>query len=446
MTKVFISFDTEDYVNPHGVDGIIKTAAIHEKHGVVGCYNVVARLAQALVRWGRQDAIEALKGHEIEHHSLAHSLHPTINEYTDIEDFEEAKRAFLKNEIEGREIIRAVFGVQDLYAACPPGDSVSYVAHYGYADMGIGIYDGDWYCDIKRNRPVYACNIACLRYSHCLDDYLAISDRDRIDADLDKIAEEKDFYIFYHHPQMGIIDQFCDEVNRMTPENEGQWKLSGYRPKEERDKFYENFDYLIGRLKDDPRFEIMTYKQLAKELESGSRVIRREDIPEIMHALDAYFFPVTTPDSYCITDILYACRDLLLGKACHRCGYVYGFLYTPYAIGEAVTVGASEIYESAKQIKDDFLPTSIRVGGKELGPRDWLNGALCALCGQDVITLKPSDWQIDLAQFPTVQDMDLRGTWIHDDSFEDAYLSERFRLQSWTYRLPKNTPRKIFYD
>ena len=73
-------------------------------------------------------------------------------------------------------------------------------------------------------------------------------------------------------------------------------------------------------------------------------------------------------------------------------------------------------------------------------------GALCALCGQDVITLEPSDWQIDLAQFPTVRDMDLRGTWIHDDSFEDTYLSERFRLQSWTYRLPKNTPRKIFYD
>jgi hypothetical protein len=33
---------------------------------------------------------------------------------------------------------------------------------------------------------------------------------------------------------------------------------------------------------------------------------------------------------------------------------------------------------------------------------------------------------------------------MHTKEFEDRYLSHRFRLQSWTIRLPKGTERKIF--
>ena len=56
----------------------------------------------------------------------------------------------------------------------------------------------------------------------------------------------------------------------------------------------------------------------------------------------------------------------------------------------------------------------------------------------------PGDFQIDMDQFPKMRDLNLRKMWIDLESFEDKYLSERGRLQSWTYRLPKNTDRKIF--
>ena len=111
MTRLIFSFDTEDYVNPNAADGILYCAEILRKNGVVGCFNVVGRLAQALVKWNRPDVIEALKHHEIETHSLAHSYHPTINEYTDLEDFEEAKALFLKNETESLRILSEVFGI-----------------------------------------------------------------------------------------------------------------------------------------------------------------------------------------------------------------------------------------------------------------------------------------------------------------------------------------------
>ena len=102
MTKIVFSFDVEDYVNPHAADGILYCAEILRKTGIRGCFNIVARLAQALVKWGRTDIIEALKYHELDLHSLAHSYHPTINEYTDLEDYEAAKAESLANFEENR--------------------------------------------------------------------------------------------------------------------------------------------------------------------------------------------------------------------------------------------------------------------------------------------------------------------------------------------------------
>ena len=80
MTNVIFSFDTEDYVNPHAADGILRVSRIVREAGFTPCHNLVARTAEALEKWGRQDVLDELKKCEIETHSLAHSYHPTINE------------------------------------------------------------------------------------------------------------------------------------------------------------------------------------------------------------------------------------------------------------------------------------------------------------------------------------------------------------------------------
>lgn len=61
MTDIIITFDTEDYVNPKGADGILRASKIVRESGFMPCHNVVAWLAQALVKWGRDDVIEELK-------------------------------------------------------------------------------------------------------------------------------------------------------------------------------------------------------------------------------------------------------------------------------------------------------------------------------------------------------------------------------------------------
>jgi len=119
-------------------------------------------------------------------------------------------------------------------------------------------------------------------------------------------------------------------------------------------------------------------------------------------------------------------------------------LKTPYAITSPITVTKNEMILSAKELRaDGWLPEAIKVGKNLLGPADWLRAALCVLCGEDVVTVKPEQWQIDMDQFAKLRDLDLKLKWIDTKHLMDNYLSQRSRLQSWTIRLPEGYPRKI---
>lgn len=445
MAYFTFSFDTEEYINPNAADGILRTAKILDKYGITGCYNVVARLGEALVKWGGQDIIDAISRHEIETHSMAHSFHPTINEYTDLEDFDEAMTRFLKEEVAAAEYIKKLFNKEKLYAACPPGCSTSYVAHYGYADMGIPCYDGDNLFDEVLHRPISCCNILCLDYVISFVDDIAQMSDEEYEAFIEKAAEAE-YIILCNHPQRFYLSGFSDGINfsgTNTPEE--KWIPSPTYTPEETEKLFEKFENLVARIKADPRFTPVTYREIAELYAADNRVITKETLIKLTPQLKEYFFPVTEPDSYCISDVMLACRDILLGKSEHKCGKVYGFLSTPYSLEKEVVLTAEEVTLGAKQIGDGFLPEKICLNGKTVGPAEWLLAALEVIGGAAEVTVNTHNFQIDLNQFPFYRDLCYKGMWLLPDSFEDRYLSNRFRLQSWTIRLPKGSPRKIFF-
>jgi len=173
--------------------------------------------------------------------------------------------------------------------------------------------------------------------------------------------------------------------------------------------------------------------------------IEINDIPAIRKALCEDWFPLTLPESLCLADVLLACRDFLLGKTEHECGKVYGFLDTPYAVEAPVTLTAEDIRSATVAFRDgEFLPAEITVGGVKIGPADYLRAALAVLDGEDTVTVTPAAWQIDLSEFPSFKRVNYNGTWVHTNEFEDKYVSERGRLQSFTIRLPKGTARRVF--
>lgn len=446
MTDVLFTFDTEDYVNPDGADAILRTCQILQSENVRGCFNIVGKLALALEKWGRQDVIEALKYHEINIHSLAHSHHPTIDEYTDTEDFEEARARFMKNELECISILKRVFGVEKFAAAVPPGISSSYVARYGYSELGVPFFPATPTDDNINLRPVSCCNTYGIPYAYYLEHKMhRMKEREILELINTEVAGSS-LFAFGGHPNMFIYSEHWDKINfngKNTPESE--WKPCDRRKQYDIDRFYHNFRFLVKAIKNDPRFRIVTYETAAREL-NYTRTVKRSQIPEIKQLLDEEFFPLTFPESLCLSDIFHACREFLQGKTEHLCDRVYGFLNEPYAITKPVSVSAADMIISAKTIPaDGFLPQSIAVGDTVLGTADWLRAALEILCGSDTATVTPKSWQIDITQFYQLETEKIyKSRWVHSDEFEDSYISDRLRLQTWTIRLPAGTARKIY--
>ncbi|MBQ9783206.1 MAG: hypothetical protein IJW44_01655, partial [Clostridia bacterium] len=446
---LIFSFDVEDYVNENAAEGILRVARMLRQNGIRGSFQTVGMMADALAEWGRQDILDKLgRYHEIGLHSHRHSMHPTINEYTDLADFDAALNACIEDEQKAIGKLQDRFGISDpMPSACPPGMSTSYVAHYAYAKLGFPIYTGDSLFDARRNRPVWGCNIANLEYNYSFEKFLFTATEDSMKQFLEEQVIPRDIYVLYHHPQRAYLCQYYDLENFLGENKPKEaWVKTRVHTDEEIATFYKNLELLIQLIQNDPRIHVTTYGELAKTL-NGARTLTRSMLPDIKAQLDGYWFPVTTPDSFCLADVLHACAAFLRGEDTYPCGEVFGFLDTPYTAAKPVTLTALELREIAERIRSDrFLPEYYLVGDKKIGPSDFLRAALAVLVdGAEQYTVLPDGaWQIDLDQFPFLRDLSYKGTWCHCESFEDRYLSHRFRLQSWTFRLPKGTERKIF--
>ena len=435
MTDIIFSFDTEDFTSNRAADAIYREAKIFEEEGVRGCFCLVGLLAEQLVKWGREDVLEALSHHEINSHTYGHTLHPMINEYTDIEDVNEAIDRVVKEEGKAVEMIKKATGVDRIYAAVPPGNQKSYAAMYGYHKMGVPIY-ADTFCDTVDGEGTYYCNIYHLAYYEAMECFFDGDEKD-IATLVERVAKRKRAVV-YTHPNSAVSIGCWDILNydkeNLVPFEE--FLQCPEQPKERTEKFYNNIRTFVRMIKADPRFRITTYAQITDELKKeGERVVKIEDVAEISRKLNESFENIRTPVSLSISDIMLACRDLLLGKKEHKCGDVYGFLSTPYAISEKVTLLADDIISSAKEIKNgEFLPTEITVGDTKIGPADWLFAALDVLQGAKEVTIGPRAQLPSIDIIPETRDAYFKGTWRHSDSFEDKYLSDRLRLQAWTLR------------
>lgn len=442
MTDIIFSFDTEDFTSSRAADGILYEANLFREEGVTGCFCVVGLLAKHLKEWGRTDVIEALSHHEIGTHTYGHTLHPMINEYTDIEDFEEAQKELIRQETLGIEYIKNTLGVDRVWAACPPGNQKSYVAMYGYHKMGIPIY-ADTFCDTEKGTGAYYCNIFHAYYAFGIEWFLRDATEEQIKEKLNELAQ-RERAVIYTHPNMIIKEDFWDALNyhkeNLVPF--GQWIEPKDLPQEITDTVLKNMRLLIRLIKNDPRFRIITYSQLANELKNdGERIVTKEQIKEIYTHLQNGLFPMQKPYSLSLADMTLACRDLLQGKKEHLCGDVYGFLSKPYEITEEFTLSKDDIISACDQIKDgEFLPEKIKVGNEYIGPADWLYSALEVLMGQESVIVKPKAQLPSLDCMPEVRDSAFKGTWQHSDSFEDKYLSDRLRYQSWTMRFRTTSP------
>jgi len=447
QTKALFFFDTEEYTDPRSSDAIVSIANMLHEEGVRGHFAFVGYLAKKLVDWRRIDVLDALKPHLIGSQTLYHSLHPNINEKTDIADFDEAYRRAAADEWLSTGMIAAALGreANELVCAVMPGPSHSYVAFYLYADMGIPFFGG---CGPVfrdgRHGEVWYCNQRHLPYSAEGNDGIHLEsffwkgwDEKWLDKKLDAIAK-LDTVTFYMHPHMAVKAQHPDGFNwdgrNMTPY--GKWVAPPDRDPLDTAQYYVNLRRFVRKLKADPRFEITDCSRLLAS-QKPRKPITRADIPLIRAALEKRLGPVEEPASWSVADCFQAAVRLLRGEKEYIPGKVYGFLDHPAGVEKATAVEVAALEKAAAKMDlGRFLPTSLDVGGTAVGPADFMFAAFAAMeTGAREVTVTPRDQLGDVkALMPGLDGYTTKGKWKYMPSYEDRYLSDRLRWQLWTLR------------
>ncbi len=435
-SEVIFFFDTEDFTSNYAANAIRDLANLLRAEGVKGNFMVVGLLAEQLAKWGRDDVFEALSHHEIHFHSYGHTLHPTINEYTDKEDFNEAYKELIAQETVGLEMVKKHLKTDKIYAAVPPGNSMSYVAMYGYSDMGIPCYANSPLETSKGS--MYFCNALHLDYVVSLES-IFYDNRYSLEEVIKMLSGRKRS-IIYTHPNRVLYKDFWDDINynKENLHEFGDWEEPEKEPFFNVKKYYEGLRALIRALKNDIDFEITTISEVCeKEGRKPLRTVKKADAPAILESLRKKFYPTVYPlPCLSISDCFNAAVAFLNGEEEYTALKNYGFLEEPIGVNEEVTVKKSDIINAAKDIDTKtFLPAKIRVGEYFIGPYDFLIAALEVLSGEGdsvQITVKPQQFSLD--EFPLLRDITFKNTWMHSDSFEDNYIGKRLRLQAWTIR------------
>ena len=453
-TKVMFFFDTEDYTCDRSNDAIRDIANLLTEEGVRGNFNIVGFLAARLVELKRYDVIESLKPHVIGTQTLYHSRHPNVAELGDDPSYERSYRETMRDEAKGVGMLEAVFGEGRCVFQCPPGNSVSATACEVYHDLGILFSGGYGFTDAGDSRTyslmvgrpgrevlgLWYANQYHLPYylPFHLESMLPTGGRPCPDfaKALDRMAQY-DFTGLYMHPHMAVKTAHWDGPNyrkgNLVPWRE--WKQVPDRDSADTEAYYGRFRAFIRAVKADGRFEITNIDDLKASLRPRV-AIAAKDIPVIRAALLKDFSCIREPASWSVADVFQASVRLLRGEASRLPGKAYGFLARPQGVTSPVAVSAADLRTAAGKLDlDRFIPPAIEVGGRSIGPADFLFAALEVLeTGAETVTVKPREQLGSFRDVPGLENLKLSGKWIHPDTFKDECVSERLRLQLWTLR------------
>lgn len=455
QTKILFLFDTEDYTCDRSNDAIRDIANLLKSEGVRGNFNIVGYLAARLVELRRFDVIDALKYHVIGSQTLYHTRHPDIAELGDDPSYERAYRQTMAYEAKALGMLDAAFGENRCCFWCPPGNSVSAVAMDVYSDLDVPFSAG---CGMTNDRAssLYAgmmvrpgTEVGGLWYfnqyhaPYSLDFHLeSMLPRDGqpcpdFKAALDRLAKY-DLLCLYMHPHMAVKTRHWDSLN-YAKGNHAKWREWNVAP--DRDPadtavYYERFKAFLRAMKADSRFVISDLEAMKASLKAR-RTIRAADIPAIRAALVRDFNTIRKPASWSVADAFQAAVRLLRGEPCYEPGKVYGFLSRPKGVSVPTEVAAADLRAAAAKLDlTTFLPPEIEVGGRRIGPADFLFAALEVLeTGAEKVTVLPREQLGSFKELPGVETMNISGKWAHTEKFKDEYLSERLRLQLWTLRI-----------
>ena len=97
MHKLYLTFDTEDFISSNSIFGLNNVLNLLKKHQVKALFFITGHMAEKLEDFPK--TVSLLYEHLIGYHSSGHSVHPTIFEFTDVENYKQAYFESVKREM-----------------------------------------------------------------------------------------------------------------------------------------------------------------------------------------------------------------------------------------------------------------------------------------------------------------------------------------------------------
>ena len=247
--KVLLTFDVEDFINERSIKALNKILRLLEGFDFRALFFITGHMAEKLSNF--PEILGLLAAHEIGYHSSSHSVRPTIFEYTDVKNYEEAYLTSIKRETAhvnpltgevggkgGIECLRALFPNKEIVSFRAPGSCWSPPHLEGLAKLGINF---DFSASIS-HRPVYFKGITFYPFPIGIDRF----DRDRLIAFSYSILKNR-ITVLASHPSSFVNRNGWDRIyHKGKPE-----KLFTVPPKtyQEMDSRFLKFEWLLKWIK-----------------------------------------------------------------------------------------------------------------------------------------------------------------------------------------------------
>jgi len=287
--KVFLWFDTEDYILPEADGALLRISEFLRNEGIRGTFKIVGEKARVLEERGRDDIIRSLRNHEIGYHTDFHSAQPSPAMYLSDLDWGEGVREFTRREYQGFLDVKRITG-QEIYCYGQPGASWGPQAFESLRKWGVKVYlDSNNMIDIDKKPFWFSGVLTLCSLEHEMRVGLQKSSdldeaRERFSASREKIlsADEPGVVSIFYHPCEFVHSSFWDGVNFSRGANPApnNWKNPPVKSRKAIETGYQNFEGFIKYIKSFPDVEFVTARQALQLFpdQSAMTVFSEEDI------------------------------------------------------------------------------------------------------------------------------------------------------------------------
>lgn len=214
VSKVYFTFDCEDFINDRSLHALQRILELLHSHNIRGLFFITGHVAERLRN--ADSILDLLKEQTIGYHSTSHSVRPTIMEYTDVGDYDYARKISLERETKhinpitgnaegkgGILILKDLFPKHNITSYRVPGFAYSPPHIEALAELGIQY---DFSTSLSKRAFTFK-NITFYPYPIIIDS-VKLTSYTRIMS-----AQRKSYPIIFHfHPNHLVNDGYWDSI------------------------------------------------------------------------------------------------------------------------------------------------------------------------------------------------------------------------------------------